>query len=222
MTTIAIVGAGAGLGAAVARRFGAEGFAVALISRSQERVDELARTLADEGITARGYAANVRDHVALAAALDRAAQELGPVEVLQYSPLPQKEFLRPVLETTPGDLVGAFEFSIQAPVAAVHQVLQGMRVLGRGTVLFINGGTAVQPLPKYAGTSIAFAGESAYGQMIHEALAGDGIHVGQLIIPGAIIPGHEEKDPRVLADTLWSMHQERGDFRRFAADMDDE
>ncbi|KDP92659.1 MULTISPECIES: SDR family NAD(P)-dependent oxidoreductase [Clavibacter] len=222
MTTIAIVGAGAGLGAAVARRFGAEGFAVALISRSQERVDELARTLADEGITARGYVANVRDHAALAAALDRAAQELGPVEVLQYSPLPQKEFLRPVLETTPGDLVGAFEFSIQAPVAAVHQVLQGMRVLGRGTVLFINGGTAVQPLPKYAGTSIAFAGESAYGQMIHEALAGDGIHVGQLIIPGAIIPGHEKKDPRVLADTLWSMHEERGDFRRFAADMDDE
>ncbi len=160
--------------------------------------------------------------MALAAALDRAAQELGPVEVLQYSPLPQKEFLRPVLETTPGDLVGAFEFSIQAPVAAVHQVLQGMRVLGRGTGLFINGGTAVQPQPKYAGTSIAFAGESAYGQMIHEALAGDGIHVGQLIIPGAIIPGHEEKDPRVLADTLWSMHQERGDFRRFAADMDDE
>ncbi|MBM7389747.1 short-subunit dehydrogenase [Clavibacter michiganensis] len=222
MTTIAIVGAGAGLGAAVARRFGAEGFAVALISRSQERVDELARTLSDEGITARGYAANVRDHVALAAALDRAAQDLGPVEVLQYSPLPQKEFLRPVLETTPGDLVGAFEFSIQAPVAAVHQVLQGMRVLGRGTVLFINGGTAVQPLPKYAGTSIGFAGESAYGQMIHEALAGDGIHVGQLIIPGAITPGHPKKDPKALADTLWAMHEERGDFRRFAADMDDE
>ena len=222
MTTIAIVGAGAGLGAAVARRFGAEGFAVALISRNQEHVDELARTLADEGITARGYAANVRDHVALAAALDRAAQDLGPVEVLQYSPLPQKEFLRPVLETTPGDLVGAFEFSIQAPVAAVHQVLQGMRVLGRGTVLFINGGTAVQPLPKYAGTSIGFAGESAYGQMIHEALAGDGIHVGQLIIPGAITPGHPTKDPTALADTLWAMHEERGDFRRFAADMDDE
>ena len=222
MTTIAIVGAGAGLGAAVARRFGAEGFAVALISRSQEHVDELARTLSDEGITARGYAANVRDHVGLAAALDRAAQDLGPVEVLQHSPLPQKEFLRPVLETTPGDLVGAFEFSIQAPVAAVHQVLQGMRVLGRGTVLFINGGTAVQPLPKFAGTSIAFAGESAYGQMIHEALAGDGIHVGQLIIPGAITPGHPRKDPRVLADTLWAMHEERGDFRRFATTMDDE
>ncbi|CCE74218.1 oxidoreductase [Clavibacter nebraskensis] len=181
-----------------------------------------ARTLAEEGITARGYAANVRDHVALAAALDRAAQALGSVEALRYSTLPQKEFLRPVLETTPGDLVGAFEFSIQAPVAAVHQVLQGMRVLGRGTVLFINGGTAVPPLPEYVGTSIAFAGESAYGQMMHEALVGDGIHVGQLIIPGAITPGHPKKDPQVLADTLWAMHEERGDFRRFATTMDDE
>ena len=42
MTTIAIVGAGSGLGAAVARRFGAEGFSAGLISRSQERADAIA------------------------------------------------------------------------------------------------------------------------------------------------------------------------------------
>ncbi|MFG6444130.1 SDR family NAD(P)-dependent oxidoreductase [Microbacterium sp. P06] len=220
MTTLAIVGAGAGLGAAVARRFGAEGFDIALISRDQGRVDALADGLTAEGFTARGYAANVRDSASLAAVLDRAGQELGPIEVLQYSPLPQKEFLRPVLETTPADLLGAFEFSIAAPVAAVHQVLQGMRFLGRGTVLFVNGGSAVRPVAQYAGTSIAFAGQSAYGQMIHDTLADDGIHVGQLIIPGAITAGHPQKDPTVLADTLWTMHSERGDFRRFATDLD--
>ena len=43
MTTVAIVGAGPGLGAATARRFGSEGFEVALVSRSRERVDALAR-----------------------------------------------------------------------------------------------------------------------------------------------------------------------------------
>lgn len=48
MTTIAIVGAGPGLGAAVARRFGAEGFAVGLISRNQERVDGGAIVAGDE------------------------------------------------------------------------------------------------------------------------------------------------------------------------------
>ena len=49
MTTIAIVGAGPGLGAAVARRFGTEGFSVAVISRSQDRVDALAADLTGPG-----------------------------------------------------------------------------------------------------------------------------------------------------------------------------
>lgn len=220
MTTIAIVGAGRGLGAAVARRFGSEGFDIALLSRRQERVDALAADLAGEGLTARGYAADVRDQAALASALERAGQDLGPVEALVYSPLPQKEFLRPVLETTAADLAGAVEFSLYGPVTAVHQVLQGMRFQGRGTVLFVNGGSGARPNPRVAGTSIAFAGEAAYARMIHEVLAPEGIHVGQLIIPGAITPGHPTHDPGVLAGRLWQMHTERSGFRVFAEDMD--
>ena len=98
MPTLAIIGAGSQLGAATARRFAREGFAVSLISRTAERVRALADELAAEGITARGYAANVRDHDSLRSALNDAAADLGPIDVLQYSPLPAKEFLRPVLE----------------------------------------------------------------------------------------------------------------------------
>ena len=68
-TTIAIVGAGSGLGLETARRFAREGFAVALISRHQGRLDELAATLRAEGVTAEGFAANVRDQVSLRTAL---------------------------------------------------------------------------------------------------------------------------------------------------------
>ena len=220
MTTIAIAGAGRGLGAAVARRFGAEGFDIALISRNQERVDALAADLTNEGLSARGYAASVRDTAALASALDRATQELGPIEVLEYSPVPQKEFLRPVLETTVADLAGAVEFSIYGSVTAVHQVLPGMRILGRGTVLFVNGGSGARPNPQVAGTSIAFAGEGAYAKMMHDLLAPENLHVGQLIIPGAITPGHPKNDPAVLADTLWGMHTHRDTFRVYADEFD--
>jgi short-subunit dehydrogenase len=220
MTTIAIIGAGTGLGAAVARRFGREGFDVALISRNEDRLDALASTLQDEGVNALGFVADVREPGELAGALEAATAELGPIEVLQYSPLPQKDFMRPVLETTPADLVGPIEFSVFGPVAAVHQVLPGMRFLGRGTVLFVNGGTAVQPKPGYAGTSIAFAGQSAYAQMLHDTVEADGVYVAQLIIPGAIEPGHPRKDPAALADTLWALHTERTGFRHFADDLD--
>ncbi|MFE6482579.1 SDR family NAD(P)-dependent oxidoreductase [Streptomyces sp. NPDC088747] len=220
MTTIAIIGAGPGLGAAVARRFGREGHEVALISRSRERVDALAADLARAGVTARGFTADVREPKTLEAALDAASATLGPVEILQYSPVPQRDFMRPVLETAPADLVGPIEFSVYGPAAAVRHVLPSMRSLGRGTVLLVNGGTAVVPHPDRAGTSIAFAAESAYGHLLHDTLAPEGIHVAQLVIPGAIIEGHDRKAPAALADALWNIHRERHGFRHFADDLD--
>jgi NADP-dependent 3-hydroxy acid dehydrogenase YdfG len=220
MTTIAIVGAGPGLGAATARRFGAEGFDVAVISRHQERVDALAADLSSARVNARGYAASVRDPEALTSVLQRAADDLGPIEILQYSPVPQAEFLRSVLDTTVADLTGAVEFSIYGPVTAVRHVLPGMRALGKGTVLFVNGGSGARPNPKVAGTSIAFAAEGAYASMLHTALTEENIHVSQLIIPGGITPGHPTHDPDVLADRLWAMHTSRGTFRAFAEPME--
>ena len=218
MTTIAIVGAGAGLGQATARRFGREGFSVALISRTQENVERLAAELTEEGLTARGYVANVRDAPALRAALDAATAELGPIEVLQYSPVPAREFMKPVLDTTAEDLVGPVEQSVYGPVTAVQHVLPGMRELGRGTILLINGGSAVRPSGGVAGTSIAFAGESAYGQMLHEALTPESIHVAQLIIPRGIGGGEPDHEPAALAARIWSRHRDRGTFRTFVGD----
>jgi NADP-dependent 3-hydroxy acid dehydrogenase YdfG len=218
-TTIAVVGAGPGLGAAVARRFAAEGLSVALVSRTREHVDDLARVLAAEGATARGYAADVRDPEALGAALDAAAADLGPVGVLQYSPLPAREYLKPVLDTTAEDLDAALAFSLHGLRTAVARVLPGMRERGGGSVLLANGGSAVRPNPRVAGTSVAFAAEAAYAQMLHAELAPEGVHVGQLIIPGAIEPGHPTHDPAVLAGRLWAMHAERGEFRVYADRM---
>ena len=215
MTTLAIIGAGKGLGAAVARRFGREGFAVALISRNQERLDALATELEGDGVKAQGFAADVRDPASLSRALEQATAQLGPIEVLQYSPLPQKDFMRPVLETMPADLVGPVEFSIYGPAAAVHAVVPGMRFLGenRGTILFINGGSAVKPGRNVTGTSVAFAGQAAYAELLHEVLGEEGIQVSQLIIGGAIVEGDDEKDPDVLADKLWKLHTDRDTFR---------
>ncbi|GAA1874796.1 SDR family NAD(P)-dependent oxidoreductase [Lapillicoccus jejuensis] len=216
MTTFTIIGAGRGLGAAAARRFGREGFSVALVSRHRGRVDALASELEQDGVTAHGFTADVRDPASLRHTLEEVAESVGPIEVLQYSPLPQKDFMRPVLETTPEDLRGPVEFSIYGPVAAVHQVLPGMRFLGEGaspSILFVNGGSAVTPGRTVTGTSIAFAGQRAWIDLLHEELRPEGIHVAQLVIGGAIVEGDEEKDPAVLAERLWALHTGRDQVR---------
>ncbi len=123
--------------------------------------------------------------------------------------------MRPVLETTPADLVGPVEFSVYGPVAAVHQVLPGMRFLGkdRGTILFVNGGSAVTPGRNVTGTSVGFAAQAAYAQLLHEVLGEEGIQVSQLIIGGRIVEGDPKKGPEVLAARLWDLHTKRDTFR---------
>jgi hypothetical protein len=94
-----------------------------------------------------------------------------------------------------------------------------MRYLGHGSILFVNGGSAARPNPQVAGTSIAFAGESAYARMLHDTLAPEGIQVGQLIIPNAVRPGHPTHDPAILAGKLWHLHTHADEFRLYAEEM---
>ena len=160
--SIVIVGAGPNLGLAVGRRFGREGLAVGLVSRTQAKLDDLAAQLESEGIIAAGAAADIRDSDALAAAIASLAERLGAVEVLEYSPLPAPGFMKPILETTVDDVRGPLEFSVLGAVAAARAVLGPMREAGRGTILYTTGGAAINPYPLRAGVGISFAGEVAY------------------------------------------------------------
>lgn len=221
MPTLAIVGAGAGLGAAVARRFGREGYSVALIARTQSKVDGLAADLGDDGVVARGYAADVRDPHTVEDALRRAAVDLGPIVALQYSPIPSRDYLKPVLDLTPELATEALAFSALGLIHSARAVLPAMRAAGEGSIILINGGTSVKARQGFAGTSLAFPAESAYGQMLHDALAEEGIHVVQLVIPGAIPKLALENGIDDVAERIWQIQRTPGEFRTMLIPLED-
>jgi NADP-dependent 3-hydroxy acid dehydrogenase YdfG len=210
--SIVIVGAGPNLGAAVARRFGREGMSVGLVARDAGKLEELANVLNEEGITADFAAADIRDAEALTSAIRSLAERLGPVEVLEYSPLPANEFMKPIRETTVDDLRGPLEFSVLGAVAAALAVAEPMVEAGSGSILFTTGGAAVKPYPERAGVGVSFAGEVAYARMLHEALADKGVHVGHTAIAGRIAPG-EDHEPDDVAEVLWKHHTDKGEFQ---------
>jgi NADP-dependent 3-hydroxy acid dehydrogenase YdfG len=210
--SIVIIGAGPNLGAAVARRFGREGMPVGLVSRTAEKLEALAERLRADGVTAEYAAADIRDAVALSAAIASLAEQLGPVEVLEYSPLPAREFMKPILETTVDDVRGPLEFSVLGAVAAVQTVIGPMLERGKGTILFTTGGAAINPYPLRAGVGISFAGEVAYARMLHDELVERGVHVAHTAIGGRIAPG-EAHEPDDVAEVLWRHHADRGDFQ---------
>jgi NADP-dependent 3-hydroxy acid dehydrogenase YdfG len=210
--SIVIVGAGPNLGAAVARRFGREGLSVGLVARDETKLAALEADLAALGIDAAYAAADIRDADGLSAAIASLAQRLGPIEVLEYSPLPAREFMKPILETSVDDVRGPLEFSVLGAVAAVTTVVQPMLERGSGTILFTTGGAAINPYPLRAGVGISFAGEVAYARMLHDELSGRGIHVGHTAIGGRIAPGADH-EPDAIADVLWRHHTERSGFQ---------
>ena len=212
LMSIIIVGAGANLGAAVARRFGREGIPVGLIARDADKLQALTGELRGEGITADFASADIRDAGALSRAIAGLAERLGPVEVLEYSPLPAREFMKPILETTVDDVRGPLEFSVLGAVAAATTVVGPMLDAGRGTILFTTGGAAINPYPLRAGVGISFAGEVAYARMLHDELRDRGIHVGHTAIGGRIAPGADH-EPADIAEVLWRHHTERTDFQ---------
>ncbi len=140
MTAVAIVGAGPGLGQATARRFGREGFSIALISppRSAKRRPAGHGSSAGHGITARGCAADMRGPrpPSGSSAAGRRRSRTGRGAAVQ--PDPRRDFLRGVLETTVATIwLPQRRFSILGHRGDFSSSAGRHRELGRGTVLLV-------------------------------------------------------------------------------------
>ncbi|GAA0247585.1 SDR family NAD(P)-dependent oxidoreductase [Cryptosporangium japonicum] len=205
MTPVHIVGAGPGVGAAVARRFGRAGHPIGLIARNRSRLDALARDLTADGIDTQVCAADATDPAALAAALTELARRQGPAGVLCFSPLPDVSLIKPVVDTTPADLGAALALSVVGAAASVRAVLPAMRTTGRGSLLFVTGSAVVNPSADRAASAVAGFAEKAYLDLLRDALATTPIQVAHLVVKGAVGVGATH-EPDTVADRLWRLH----------------
>jgi short-subunit dehydrogenase len=153
MSTIAIFGAGPALGMSVARRFGREGFRVALVARDRGRLDGMAAELAVEGIEAAGFQVDLADCAAAGEIVDAIEERFEPVDVLEYSPTPTGSRPRVVpSQIDVATVVQPLDMHVLTPVALVRRVLPGMLERGHGGLLFALGASAKYPMPRLVPT----------------------------------------------------------------------
>lgn len=209
--TIAVVGAGPGLGLAVARRFGREGFAAAMIGRSKARLDDLVGKLQAEGVEAAGFVADATDSASLAAAFDAVKARFGEVDVLEYSPIAPVENPKSLGATalTAETADAAIRLMALGAVTSVQQVLPQMVARKSGTILITTGGSAIQHIPFLAAFSMAGGAARNYALTLHAGLQGSGVFVSTVCIALGIKPGDPEGDPDLLAETYWDLHEKR-------------
>ncbi|MFJ8689616.1 SDR family NAD(P)-dependent oxidoreductase [Micromonospora wenchangensis] len=216
MPTIAIVGAGSGLGQSIAKTFGSNGFSVALVSRTRSKLDALAAELGQAGIDAAGFAADVMDRPSLVDAFIRIKQRFGAVDVLEYSPAPHTPVpgitMASPLDVTVENIQPQLDYYLYGGITAAQQVLPDMLERGSGTLLFTTGGASVNPTrasPEFANIAIAGAALRSWVLKLHQVTDGTGVYAAHVPLSVWIGTGGPETQPDTIAQHYWDLYTRR-------------
>ena len=212
MALLAIVGMGPGVSAAVARRFGREGFTIVALARRADPLKVQTDALAAAGVKAHGFTADAADSAGLAAALGRASGELGQIDVLVYNAV--GVHYKPLADLSGDELADDLKVSVAGALSATQAVLPAMRSRGAGTILFTGGGFAFEPMPQLASVGAGKAGIRNLAFALFADLKETGVHAATVTIGGVVKPG-THFDPELIAEAYWKLHaQPKGQFER--------
>jgi short-subunit dehydrogenase len=201
---LVVLGAGPGLGLAVARRFGRQGFTVTLLARHEPDLAALAGELRAERVRVDTVAADVAEPHGFRAALE-ALTPRAPGVVVYNAAVTARDG---ILTSDVDHLLATYAVDVVGAVTAAQVFTPAMRRAGRGTFLATGG----RPSPRHATLSLGKAGLRAAVALLHDELATDGVHVTGVTIGGAVTPGGAF-DPARIAETYWDLHtQPVGDW----------
>jgi len=177
-----VLGAGPGLGLAVARRFGREGYAAALVGPTTEAMDPLAATLADEGISATGHGVDLTDPADVTRVVQEVGERAGRIDVLHFNPSAWRE--ADPLHLSVEDLFADLAVGL-APLLAAVQAARPFLPAG-GRVLVTGSAAADQPWHKAASLGVQKAGVRNLVTSLDATLAPDGIRAVAVQVNGLL------------------------------------
>jgi len=210
--TALIVGAGTGLGAALARRFRAAGMTVALARR---QVDAL-RPLAEE-VDGKAFACDATDADAVAALFEEVAAALGPPGLVVYN----AGAFRPgsVLEIAAADFEACWRIGCLGGFLVGQQAARAMVARGQGSIIFTGATASLRGGANFANLAVGKFGLRALAQSLARELGPQGVHVAHVIIDGQIRseryahladerPPDGLLDPAAIAEAYYQLHRQ--------------
>ncbi|MEO1295421.1 MAG: SDR family NAD(P)-dependent oxidoreductase [Cyanobacteria bacterium J06636_16] len=212
-----IMGVGAGLGGAIARRFAQGGFAVGLMARKAESLAAIQTQITQSGGTALSVLTDVTNEAMLKQAFDQVRAQLGTPTVLVYN---AALFLRAnFLELTPEQFESAWKANCLGAFLGAQQVLPAMLAQQQGTLLFTGATAALRGSAGFAGMAVGKFGLRALAQSLAREFGPQGIHVAHVIIDGMIDTAwvrsmvadkadHTFLLPDAIAENYWQLYQQ--------------
>lgn len=176
----AVVGVGPGNGAALARRFAKEGYAVALLARTTQTSGPLAESLPD----ARAYLCDVTDAEAVARTFAAIERELGPVHTLVYNA--GTGTWGTIEEVEPSILEASFRVNALGLFVSAKAIIPQMKALGGGNIVVIGATSSRRGVARTAGFAPAKAAQRSLTESLARHLWPANVHVSLVIVDGVV------------------------------------
>ncbi len=198
--SIMIIGAGPGIGQAVAERFGREGWHVVLTARSADRLADLSAALSGQGLQVSTLQADAYDPVALRKAVAKADRITGGLTAVHFNAAVVRE--QDLFSMRDDEITVDLAINV---VAGLHTIRASTDLFGAGggTILVTGGGLAVSPHAGYASLGLGKAALRNVVEGLAGPLAERGIRIGVATIATLVGPGSAEA--REAADTIWTL-----------------
>jgi short-subunit dehydrogenase len=197
-----LVGAGPGLGLAVARRFAVGGYRVTLLARSTDRLGDLVHGLDDTGAEIDTIDVDVSDPDDLRARMTELYGSNSAPGVVIYNAVmgaPDR-----LMSSTAAHLLTAYAVDVIGAIVIAQVAAPAMKAAGFGTIVVTGGGFADHPIPALATVSLGKAALRSAATMLGADLGPDGIRVATLTIAGQIVAG-TAFDPERIAERYWEV-----------------
>lgn len=175
-----VAGVGPGNGSALAKRFAAAGYAVAMLARTRASLDPLEKEI--EGT--RGFECDVASADSVARAFAAIGSELGPVEVLLYNA--GSGVFADVETITAEQFEQSWRVNAYGAFLCARQVIPAMKSQKRGSIVFIGATASRRGGPRTAAFAPAKAAQRSLAESMARSLWPAGIHVSLIIVDGVV------------------------------------
>jgi NAD(P)-dependent dehydrogenase (short-subunit alcohol dehydrogenase family) len=181
-----IVGAGDGLGGAIAHAFAHEGHPVCITRRARHlgELEALAQDIRRRGGAAHAFGVDARDEAEMVALFDRIELEVGPLGVVVFNIGANVRFS--ISETSARVFTKVWEMACFAGFLTSREAARVMVPRARGSLLITGATASLRGREGFAAFAAAKAGLRAVAQSAARELGPKGIHVAHIVVDGAI------------------------------------
>jgi len=211
-----VIGVGPGIGAACARKWATNGYKVALLSRSKDKVAAFEKKIENS----KGYACDCTNQESMNATVAAIEKDLGEITSVVYNAGGGAFKKWPELEVK--DLERGFATNCLGLLMVTKLVAPKMVAKGSGTIAITGATASLRGKPFTAGFAPAKGAQRMLAQSLARDLGPKGVHVFLAIIDGGVDPTCKN-DARLSADaiaqTYWDVHSQHKSCWTFELDV---